>query len=428
MRAEVAPVPDESRTSRRNLLRAGVAPSRLSSGPSSLDLQSRHRSLRERLRLRPQPAATTMAKKVKALFRREGSSVWEYDFVVKGTRHVGTTRLSNQRAAEQMVQEMREKAKRTAAEDNGTAVMRFGTAADRWFEERAKHRKDVKDMARTIAWLKDAIGIDTPLSKIDNNVVARVADKRRSQGVSNSSVNRSALEPLRALLRRAEVWGQPTARIQWGAHLLKEPQERIRELTVDEEKRLFAALREDFHPLARFLLITGVRRAEGARLEWRNVDLEGERMIVHGKGGTVLPVPLPMSAIEVLEGEKGKHPDRVFTYVVKNAWGGDVGTNKPIEPDTFSTAFWRARRKAGIVDFRPHDLRHSAATRARRSGADLLVVKKMLRHADIASTARYAHVTDDDLRHAMNKAAPAKSPEKLPSFIKNAGQIQSIKR
>jgi len=369
-----------------------------------------------------------MAKKIKGLFQRKDSAVWEYDFVVKGKRHAGITHLTNKRAAEQMVADLREKARRKVGEDNGTTEMRFGTAAARWFEERAKHRKDAKDMKRTIDWLEEAIGVNTPLSKIDNNTVAQLVAKRRSEGVKPASVNRSVVEPLRALLRRAEVWGQPTARIQWAAHLLKEPQERIRELTAEEEKRLFAALRPDFHPLARFLLITGVRRAEGAKLEWRNVDMAGERMIVHGKGGTVLPVPLPYSAMEVLQGELGKHPDRVFTYVVKGAWGGDVGTNKPIEPDTFSTAFWRARRKAGIVDFRPHDLRHSAATRARRSGADLLVVKKMLRHADIASTARYAHVTDDDLRHAMNKAAPAKSPDKIPSWLKKAGQLQDIKK
>ncbi len=369
-----------------------------------------------------------MAKKVKGLFQREGSSVWEYDFVVKGERKYGNTHLSNRRAAEQMVTNLREETRRKIDEGNGTAEMRFGTATARWFEERGRHRKDAKDMQRTIAWLEEAIGVNTPLSKIDNNVVAQLVTKRRSEGVKPASVNRSVVEPLRALLHRAEVWGQPIARIQWGAHLLKEPQERVRELTVDEEKRLFAALRSDFHALARFLLITGVRRAEGARLEWRNVDMEGERMIVHGKGGTVLPIPLPLSAIEVLRGELGKHPERVFTYVVKNAWGGDVGTNKPIEPDTFSTAFWRARRKAGIVDFRPHDLRHSAATRALRSGADLLVVKKMLRHADIQSTSRYAHVTDDDLRRAMDRAAPAKNPEKIPSFFDKAMKLQPLKK
>lgn len=369
-----------------------------------------------------------MAQKIRGVFRRTDSSPFEYDFILKGRRYFGNTHLFNRRAAEKMVQELREKAKLDTAGSSGPVEMRFGTAADRWFEERAAHRKDAKDMVRTIAWLKDAIGIDTPLSEIDNNVVARIVTKRRSEGVKPASVNRSVVEPLRALLRRAEVWGQPIARIQWGAHLLKEPQERIRELTVDEEKRLFAALRPDFHALARFLLITGVRRAEGARLEWRNVDMEGERMIVHGKGDTVLPVPLPLSAIEVLRGELGKHAIRVFTYVVKNAWGGDIGTHKPIEPDTFSTAFWRARRKAGIVDFRTHDLRHSAATRALRSGADLLVVKKMLRHADIASTSRYAHVTDDDLRRAMDRAAPAKSPETIPNWLKKAGQIQDVKK
>ncbi|MCX7898510.1 MAG: helix-turn-helix domain-containing protein [Methylocystis sp.] len=62
--------------------------------------------------------------------------------------------------------------------------------------------------------------------------------------------------------------------------------------------------------------------------------------------------------------------------------------------------------------FRPIDIeafilhRHTAATRLTRETGNLKLTQKMLRHKRITTTARYAHATEDDLREAMNKAAP----------------------
>lgn len=69
----------------------------------------------------------------------------------------------------------------------------------------------------------------------------------------------------------------------------------------------------------------------------------------------------------------------------------------------------RAVFAAGVKNFRFHDTRHTAATRTLRK-SNLKVVQHLLGHADIATTVKYAHVTSDDLRGALEAATPTESP------------------
>jgi hypothetical protein len=58
-----------------------------------------------------------------------------------------------------------------------------------------------------------------------------------------------------------------------------------------------------------------------------------------------------------------------------------------------SLAFLRACREIGIANFRLHDLRHTAASWMRMSGADLQDVADILGHRDLQMTKRYAHLS-----------------------------------
>src|SRR5262249_24594047 len=60
------------------------------------------------------------------------------------------------------------------------------------------------------------------------------------------------------------------------------------------------------------------------------------------------------------------------------------------------TRAWRpAMRRACIVDFRFHDLRHSAASYLLQPGANLAEVAQLLGHKDIRMTQRYSHVHNE---------------------------------
>ncbi len=65
------------------------------------------------------------------------------------------------------------------------------------------------------------------------------------------------------------------------------------------------------------------------------------------KNGTPRGVPLNRDAVAVLEGERGKRPRYCFTY-----------RRRPILWGVCNTGGLGAVKKAGLVDFRFHDLRH----------------------------------------------------------------------
>ena len=60
----------------------------------------------------------------------------------------------------------------------------------------------------------------------------------------------------------------------------------------------------------------------------------------------------------------------------------------------------KIRKQAGIPDVRLHDLRHNYASLLVNHGRSLYEVQKLLGHADISTTQRYAHLSQDTLKDA----------------------------
>jgi site-specific recombinase XerD len=77
------------------------------------------------------------------------------------------------------------------------------------------------------------------------------------------------------------------------------------------------------------------------------------------------------------------------------------GKRQPITYTGFRRTMTTALKAAGITDFRIHDLRHDFASKLLRATRDLALVKNALKHADISSTIRYAHVLDEDVREGL---------------------------
>ena len=68
-----------------------------------------------------------------------------------------------------------------------------------------------------------------------------------------------------------------------------------------------------------------------------------------------------------------------------------------------SVAFRRICRTLGIADFRFHDLRHTAASWLRMSGADIHTVAQLLGHKDLRMAARYQHLSSSFLTDSVGK-------------------------
>lgn len=82
----------------------------------------------------------------------------------------------------------------------------------------------------------------------------------------------------------------------------------------------------------------------------------------------------------------------------------DRGGSRPMPIGTAQKVYYQAKQKAGITKgFGIHTLRHCFATHLLDQGVDIYVIKRMMGHVSLRTTARYLHVSTD-------KIASIKSP------------------
>ncbi len=355
-----------------------------------------------------------------AVYKR--GEVYHYEFELRGRRFRGATGCKNKREAEEFTRRKRqEKAKEAERREAlGWGPLTWGVAATRYWHENGQHHSATTHTLRSLAWLTAEIGDATPLSDINGSLVARLVAKRRGDGVGPATVNRTMTEALRRVLSRARLWGEHLPPIEWRKHILPEPKERVRELRAEEEKALFEALRPEYHTIVRFALLTGCRLAECTGLRWQDVDWGGRVIWIRGKGNKLASIPLPPTIRDLLWPLQGQvsETESVFTYAVQHP-SPDVrgGERRPIAYQGLKTEWKRAVARAGLKDLHFHDLRHTCATRLLRLTGNLNVVRRLLRHEDIASTMRYAHTSNEDVLAAMEAMSSPKVPAIAPHNV-----------
>ena len=169
-------------------------------------------------------------------------------------------------------------------------------------------------------------------------------------------------------------------------------------------------MRGDYAPWVRFALLTGLRRAE-TLITWDMVNWGAGSITTIGKGGRLVSTPITPAVAALLEPLKGHHPEWVFTYAANRTRDGRVrGQRYPITYEGGKTEWQRLMKRAGVADLKFHDLRHTTATRLLRETGNLKIVQRALNHRDIATTARYGHVLDEEVAEALQRVA--KSHEK----------------
>ena len=357
-----------------------------------------------------------------SVYRPKGSREYWYDFWFDRTRFRAATGQTDKREAKK-VQE-RVKAHLTAQRQQGRRKpeMSLSVATARYFTEVAEHQPSADWTWYLLEACIKHLGKNMKLSALDETALTEMTAKIRAKA-SNATANRH-IELLRRLVKRAaRVWKVNTPDIEWGALRFQEPGERVRELTPTEEKKLFANLRQDYHPIVRFCLLTGVRKDNALTLTWDQVDFDAQVITLRIKsrqpGGRLHTIPMTGSLTALLARERGNDPDHVFTYqAVKTRDDNVRGERYPITSSGLRRAWTAALDDAKIRDFRFHDLRHTTATRLLRETGNLKLAQRLLGHKDIATTAKYAHVDDSDLRSAMERTD---SPIDPPKSQKDAG-------
>lgn len=326
-----------------------------------------------------------------SLFKRQDSPYWWVKLAHKGRRLQQSTGTSDKAKAREYHDKL--KASLWDQERLGVKPSRtWNEAVVRYLAETSHKASQFADKAH-LRWVDRFLG-GVALGKIDRELLDRIHSARLAEGAANSTVNRT-MEVIRAVMRRAANewdWLDRVPRIR----MLPEPTRRVRWITRDEADRLIAELPEHLAAMVQFSLETGLRRANVTGLEWSQVSLERRTAWIHpdqAKARKAIAVPLSATAVVVLRGQIGKHSTHVFSY-----------RGNPVRQ--VNTKAWRqALQRAGIAEFRWHDLRHTWASWHAQAGTPLHVLQELGGWECVEMVRRYAHLSTVHLAEYVDRVS-----------------------
>lgn len=169
---------------------------------------------------------------------------------------------------------------------------------------------------------------------------------------------------------------------------------RVRWLTFEEVQRLLKELPYHLRDMMIFTLATGLRDSNVTGLQWKDVDMQRQHAFVSAEASKTkkaIAVPLNGDAMVVLKRRWGQHKTHVFTFRDKPV----VRCNNP--------AWRKALVRAGIKDFRWHDLRHTWASWHVQNGTSLHELQILGGWASYEMVLRYAHLSSRQLQAAAKR-------------------------
>lgn len=269
------------------------------------------------------------------------------------------------------------------------------------------NNKDGTKVTAILSWWKDNAGFVT-LDKLTPQTIAgyraqlSAQTSKRGGGVlSGATVNRH-LAALSAVCKWAwKELGWLPANPVLAITKRTEAAGIVRFLSDDERKALITACRESTDPniycAVMLALATGARRGNIYALRWEDVDLD--RLTLHfrdTKNGEPRRVPIVGPAVAALRDQFERDPTGAG-WVFKG--------RKNDAPADLDRPWDKARKAAGLVDFRFHDLRHTTASYLTMNGASLAEVAEALGHRTLVMARRYSHMTGDHTRSVLERMA-----------------------
>jgi site-specific recombinase XerD len=271
----------------------------------------------------------------------------------------------------------------------------------------------------TLYMLKANFGFlfGTPLEQITIGDIEKWRGKRKKDGLKSSSLNRR-ITALKAAINWAVkhdiIDANPLTKLERLSE--DDSDDKVRYLAGGERERLMAALdaREEemrrarisheddsvrqfkksefvdhLKPIVLLSLSTGIRRNAMLSLEWRDISFANKTIMVRSatsKSGKQYYAPLNKLAFNTIsqwhaQSKRTAPSNLVFPSPQTGKKMGDCRTS------------WESLlKKAGIEDFRWHDMRHDFASQLVMKGVDLNTVRELMGHADLKMTLRYAHL------------------------------------
>lgn len=299
----------------------------------------------------------------------------------------------------------------------------FDDACLRWLEEKAEKKSLKDDRSRMAFWLAHFEGIRlkdvteqriySAVNKMSNRKLLEIWKIQAAAAQKNglpppvysatpvtTSTKAKHLALMKAILRSAERdW-------KWleKAPVIKVPSvrnKRVRWLEPEEAKRLVDECPEPLKSVVKFALSTGLRRSNIINMEWQQIDMQRRVAWVNpedSKSNRAIGVALNDTACKVLRDQIGNHHKWVFVHMKSGYRPDGTATPSVRKMRVDDQRAWNAAcRRAGIEDFRFHDLRHTWASWLIQSGVPLSVLQEMGGWESIEMVRRYAHLAPNHL-------------------------------
>jgi integrase len=273
----------------------------------------------------------------------------------------------------------------------------FLEAADSFLAYSKARKRSYRNDAQIIARLKAFFG-KRPLESftpdlVDGYLTQRSQEAKGWEGkLKGSTLNRDAA-CLKTIFRRAVLNQQIDRDPIQGVRRFKE-QSRDRTLTFVEFQELVRNSSPHLKDVVRLAYSTGMRSGEILGLKWEQVDFKNRIIILEAedtKTQEKREIPLSGALVQLLQGVPHTlGSPHVFTFKGKGILSTKVG-------------FRAACRRAGIANFRFHDLRHCAITNMRKAGVPDNVIMSISGHKSAAMFRRYDRVDRDDRQKALKQ-------------------------
>jgi len=253
--------------------------------------------------------------------------------------------------------------------------------------------KDQSMTARALFWL--TIFSDKPIKSIKPSHIEKILDQYaigsvQGMGADTAKGNNTLLR-MKSVLSSIFIYAidkkylekNPTLKVK-----IKAEKNQIERFLSDAERvRLLNVCKQStwdkMHLLILLAVTTGMRKSELSYLRWNDINFDKGLATLHDtKNGSPRLNPIPNFVLEEMKPFRQVGNGLIF-----------FSPNDREKPFDFRKQWEKMRRDADIIDFRFHDLRHSAASYLVMGGATLYEAGQILGHKSQETTQRYAHLS-----------------------------------
>jgi len=325
--------------------------------------------------------------------RNDGTKAWYYDFMHNKVRYRavgGTTKTQALRTLDKIRGKVLNGEYEIERHIRNPKIEEFAEL----YLERRKHLRSRR---------RDRFLVQNILKQFEGKALVQIAPtniedyivQRRVEGAANATINRE-LACLKRMYNLAIKWGDAKRNPVTDVESLEEPPGRTRFLSAEESQKLIECCPDHLKSIVMTALNTGMRLQEVLGLSWESVHIDNVIdpyiEIIKTKNNKPRFVPLNNDMLELLGDLKRKNASLEYVFI------GTRGKRL----FSIRTPFKEALARAGILDFRFHDLRHTFASHFIMNGGDPMTLKEILGHSSLKMVERYAHLAAAHKRRQIN--------------------------